>query len=229
MGGRGAAIDWASHLDALLTGELYLADRRYTSGSKRRKELVMQPNRIPLTAMVIAALAGALTGPAGAQEELDTLPRLVERNLGGPRFGLTYVGIKDELRPYLRDGEFHRIVSQFGWHFESQITTEGGGPQFVIQFVAMVAGVEHGEFLPNATLAMGVRLPSGFEAGVGPNLQLTEPVSSALVIAVGKSLNYGGVSIPLNLVYAINPNGNRFSVIVGYAIQRSRSRRVGKR
>ncbi len=83
--------------------------------------------------------------------------------MSGPRFGLTYVGIKKDLRKHLAPGEFHRVISQFGWHFEYQITPEvRGGPQFVIQFVPMVAGVEHGSFIPNATLAVGIRLPSGF-------------------------------------------------------------------
>ena len=190
----------------------------------------MQPTRI----FSIAAAITILAGPAAARQTSDTLPRLVERNLSGPRFGLTYVGIKDELKERLPPGEFHRVISQFGWHFEHQITPEGGGPQFVIQFVPMVAGVEHGFFIPNATLAVGIRLPSGFEAGIGPNIQLPKnlargSVTSALLVAVGKSFHFGEVSIPMNVAYAINPNGNRVSFILGYAIQRTRSRRIGRR
>ena len=190
----------------------------------------MQPSRI----FSIAAAITTLAGPAAARQTSDTLPRLVERNLSGPRFGLTYVGIKDELKERLPPGEFHRVISQFGWHFEHQITPEGGGPQFVIQFVPMVAGVEHGFFIPNATLAVGIRLPSGFEAGIGPNIQLPKnlargSVTSALLVAVGKSFHFGGVSIPMNVAYAINPNGNRVSFVLGYAIQRTRSRRIGRR
>ena len=196
----------------------------------------MQRKHIALAASIITSLAGGFATSAAAQEYLDTLPRLVERNLSGPRFGLTYVGIKEELKQYLRPGQFHRIVSQFGWHFEHQITPEGGGPQFVIQFVPMASGVEHGEFIPHMTLAVGIRLPSGFEAGIGPNIQLPKNLAldesnfnSALVVALGKSFDYGGVSIPMNIVYAINPNGNRVSFILGYAIQRTRSRRIGTR
>lgn len=191
----------------------------------------MQPSRI----FSIAAAIIALAGPAAAQNTWDTLPRLVERNMSGPRFGLTYVMIKEELKELLPPGEFHRVISQFGWHFEHQITPEGGGPQFIIQFVPMVAGVEHGFFIPNATLAVGIRLPSGFEAGMGPNIQLPKNLdiegrmTSALLVAVGKTFHYGGVSVPLNIAYAINPNGNRVSFILGYAIQRTRSRRIGRR
>ena len=185
----------------------------------------------------IAAAITTLAGPAAAQQTLDTLPLLVERNMSGPRFGLTYVWIKEELRELLPPGEFHPVISQFGWHFEHQITPHGGGPQFLIQFVPMVAGVEHGMFIPNATLALGIRLPDGFEAGIGPNLQFPKnleferggEVTSALVVAVGKTFSYGGVNIPFDIVYAINPNGNRLSFVLGYAIQRTRSRRVGRR
>ena len=185
----------------------------------------------------IAAAITIFAGPAAAQRTLDTLPILVERNMSGPRFGLTYVWIKEELRERLPPGEFHHVISQFGWHFEHQITPEGGGPQFVIQFVPMVAGVEHGMFIPNATLAVGIRLPGGFETGIGPNIQfpknlefdLGRGVTSALVLAVGKTFDYGGVSIPFDIVYAINPKGNRLSFIMGYAIQRTRSRRIGRR
>lgn len=189
----------------------------------------MQPSRI----FSIAAAIIALAGPAAAQYTSDTLPRLVERNLSGPRFGLTYVGIKPELKEFLGD-EYHPLISQFGWHFEHQIRPEGGGPQFIIQVVPMVAGVEHGYFIPNATLAVGIRLPSGFEAGMGPNIQFPKNlergrVTSALVVAVGKSFHYGGVSVPVNIAYAINPTGNRVSLVLGYSIQRNRSRTIGTR
>jgi len=66
---------------------------------------------------------------------------------------------------------------------------------------------------------MGVRLPSGIEFGMGPNgLYDGEDVNSSLVLALGKNFNYSGVSIPINLVFATNPDSNRFSVIFGYAI-----------
>ncbi len=191
----------------------------------------MQSSRI----FSIAAAITILAGPAAAQQTSDSLPRLVERNLSGPRFGITYVGIKKELREHLAPGEFHRIISQFGWHFEYQIAPEGGGPQFILQAVPMVAGVEHGFFIPNVTFAVGIRLPSGFEAGIGPNIQLPKnlesggKVTSALLVAVGKTFDFGGVSIPINIAYAINPNGNRVSFVLGYAIQRTRSRRIGRR
>jgi len=57
-----------------------------------------------------------------------------------------------------------------------------------------------------------------------PNIFFSETLDdevearASLVMALGKSFNYGGVSIPLNLAYSTSPTGNRVSVIVGYAI-----------
>lgn len=147
-----------------------------------------------------------------------------ERNMGGPRLGVTYVMGSGELTKELDKNHIGHTLSQFGWHFEYQVIPDGGGPSFVIQFVPLVAGVEYGKLIPSGTLAMGVRLPEGIEFGLGPNaLVTTKGVKSALVMSIGKSFTYGGVSIPLNLVYATNPEGNRISFIFGYAIRKSGS------
>ncbi len=144
-----------------------------------------------------------------------------KRNLGGPRLGITYLPGNTELVDNLSDNDVGRTLSQFGWHFEYQVVPKGYGPSFVVEIVPLVAGVEYGKFIPSMTLAMGVRFPNGIEFGMGPNLLAgADNIYSALVFAVGKSINYGGVSIPLNLVYATNPSGNRVSFIFGYAISR---------
>lgn len=146
-----------------------------------------------------------------------------ERNFGGPRLGVTLVPGNTTLATEMNKKDIGRMLSQFGWHFEYQVVPDGGGPSFVIQFVPLVGGVEYGTLIPSATLAMGVRLPGGVEFGLGPNAIITPTkVSSALVMSVGQSFNYGGVNIPLNLVFATNPNGNRFSVVFGYAIQKAK-------
>ncbi|MBI3112657.1 MAG: hypothetical protein HYZ01_13910 [Ignavibacteriales bacterium] len=145
-----------------------------------------------------------------------------ERNLGGPRLGVTYIPGNGELVQNLKDHNIGTVISQFGWHFEYQIIPEGGGPSFVIQGVPFLGGVEYGKVIPSLTLAMGIRLPGGYEFGMGPNVIAggKKGVSSSLIMSVGKSFNYGGVSIPLNLAFATSPIGNRVSFIFGYAIAR---------
>ncbi len=177
------------------------------------------------TILTLSALVLILSAGSPAAAEYPTEPvAFEERGLSGPRFGMTYVTGDGELYKTLEREGMGRTLSQFGWHFEHQVIPEGGGPQFVVEFVPMIAGVEYGKFIPSGTLAMGVRLPSGVEFGMGPNLILTkddydEPeVNTALVMALGKSFGYGGVSVPINLAYATNPDGNRISLIIGYAI-----------
>jgi hypothetical protein len=176
------------------------------------------------TSIVVAFVLLALSSGLLKSQTRDAVDDILfgERNLGGPRLGVTYVAGSGKLSQTLEKNHIGRTLSQFGWHFEYQVIPDGGGPSFVIQFVPLVAGVEYGKLIPSATLAMGVRLPEGIEFGLGPNALITdEGVKSALVMTVGKSFTYGGVSIPLNLVYATNPEGNRFSVIFGYAIRKS--------
>ncbi len=175
---------------------------------------------IPIAALIIAALCTnmAVSQTKNAADEV----LFGERNLGGPRLGVTYITGNGELSQSLGRNGIGRTLSQFGWHFEYQVIPDGGGPSFVIQLVPLVAGVEYGKFIPSATLAMGVRLPEGIEFGLGPNALVTdEGLKSALVMTVGKSFKYGGVSIPVNFVYATNPGGNRFSIIFGYAIKKA--------
>jgi len=146
------------------------------------------------------------------------------RNMGGPRFGMTYVPGNDQLATELEYHGMGRTISQFGWHFEHQVVPAGGGPRFLIEFVPMLAGVEYSKVIPNFTLAMGLRSPGGWEFGLGPNLVFSKTTTdevearTALLLAVGKSFNYGGVSIPVNLAYATSPTGKRISVIFGYAM-----------
>ncbi len=157
-------------------------------------------------------------------KEIEVPVTFDRRNLSGPRFGMTYVGGNGELFQELDRQDIGRVVSQFGWHFERQIIPDGGGPQFVVQFVPMIAAVEYGKFVPGATLAMGIRMPRGWEFGMGPNIVATKnefdnaKARTSLVVAMGKSLNYGGVSIPINLAVSTAPEGNRYSLIFGYAI-----------
>ncbi len=171
------------------------------------------------SAGVLAALLAASTTLAQPMPSPQPVS-LAARNLGGPRLGITYVPQHGELAEELKDRGIGPCISQFGWHFEYQVIPEGGGPCFVVQFVPLIAGVEYGRLIPSASLPLGVRLPDGIEFGLGPNVLVGGKlgITTSLVTSIGKSFNYGGVSIPLNLVFATNPQGNRFSIIFGYSI-----------
>ncbi|MEI7906771.1 MAG: hypothetical protein WCI84_05380 [Bacteroidota bacterium] len=176
-----------------------------------------------VTSLLVCIIAMA-NSPLSAQESsLMNQIVLGEKNFGGPRLGVTLVPGETVLSAEMKKKNIGRMLSQFGWHFEYQVVPDGGGPSFVIQFVPLVGGVEYGTLIPSGTLAMGVRLPGGIEFGLGPNAIVTPTkITSALVMSVGQNFNYGGVNIPLNFVFATNPNGNRFSIVFGYAIQRAK-------
>ncbi len=153
-------------------------------------------------------------------QTIDEPLKLKEKNLSGPRLGITYVSGDGEAYQSLKDNNMGRFISQFGWHFEYQVSPKVfEGPAFVVQYIPLIGGVEYGKFVPSQTLAFGIRFPNGIEFGMGPNLVITDRgVTSSLVLAGGKSFDYGGVSIPLNLAYAISPKGNRVSFVFGYAL-----------
>jgi hypothetical protein len=173
---------------------------------------------IALSLMIVCSQPAAAVAQSMSQDDVT----FAQRNLGGPRLGITYVSGNGNLHQELRNKEMGSTLSQFGWKFEYQVVPDGGGPSFVVQFVPLVAGVEYGTLIPSASLALGVRMPNGIEFGLGPNMMANgaQGMSTALVVAVGKSFNYGGVSIPLDFVYATNPEGNRLSIIFGYAIRK---------
>ena len=158
----------------------------------------------------------------------DEIPTFSQRNLSGPRLGVTFVAGGHEMKNRMKEKNIGNVVSQFGWHFEYQVVPETYGPSFVVELVPLISAVEYGILIPSASLVMGIRFPNGIEFGLGPNVLVSgdekKPMYTALVVAVGKSFNFGGVSIPLNLVCVTSPEGNRFSLIFGYAITKSVSR-----
>lgn len=169
----------------------------------------------PVVAQTMGATADELDGPVEFRR-LD---------MSGPRFGMTWVPGNTELVQDLRAEGMEPVLSQFGWHFERRVTPRGGGPEFVIESIPLVAGVEYGKLFPSFTLAMGVRFPQGWEFGIGPNVMVTgldnsTDLRTSLVTAAGYSFRYSGVSLPVNLAFTTNPEGNRVTLMFGYAIRR---------
>ena len=172
--------------------------------------------------MVFAAAALTLTAiladTAGAQEPQTQSVSFSTRNLSGPRLGFTVVPGNTALGQKLDENNISRIMSQFGWHFEKRVVANADGPAFVIEFLPLVGAVEYGKPIVSLNLAFGIRLPDGYEFGVGPNLLFGKEVYSGLLIAAGKTLDVSGVSIPLNLAWVTSPGGARVAFMVGYAI-----------
>jgi hypothetical protein len=163
-------------------------------------------------ALVVCGLA------LSARDAVAQRPSLTRRSMEGPRLGATYI-TGSRARETLRAHGLGSIMSQFGWHFEQQVSPTGGnGPVFVIEEVLLVGAVEQQKLVPSFTVLFGMRMPSGIEFGLGPNLSA---VGTALAVGVGKNLRYGDVSLPINLAVVGSPGALRTTVLVGYAIQSS--------
>ena len=182
-----------------------------------------------MKARTVIALAGLLyclfphpsSAQPGGQLQTATEPEEVlfsKRSLGGPRLGFTVVPGNSELGRRLEEEGLSRVISQFGWHFEHRVIASGNGPAFVIEFIPLIGGVEYGKPIGSLSLMFGIRMPNGYEFGVGPNVLVASSARSGLVIAGGKTFDVQGVSIPINLAYATSPAGSRIAFIVGYAI-----------
>jgi hypothetical protein len=155
---------------------------------------------------------------------LEPQPVFVERDLSGPRVGFTIAAGDGETETSLRRRGIGRMISQFGWHFEHQIRPLGGGPQLVTEMIPLFGGVEYGRIIPSLTFALGLRTAEGFEFGMGPSFTATtgtSPSMVGLVLAAGKTIDYGGVCVPMNLAVSVNPNGSRITLAAGYAIHQA--------
>lgn len=175
-------------------------------------------------AMNIVAVDSLPAQPAPAVRPMVDEPvEFTERDMSGPRLGFMVATSDGDLSRRLEKNGMGRMVSLFGWHFEHRITPLAGGPQFLTEWIPLFGGVEYGKFLPSMTMALGMRLPNGYEFGMGPSFAASgssSGVSTGLVLSGGKTLDYGGVNLPINLAVSLNQKGTVMSLTAGYAIRR---------
>ena len=136
---------------------------------------------------------------------------MIQYDLSGPRIGLTV----------MPDGAPR---SQFGWHSENQAAPGSRGPWFLVERIVLIGGVEKSEFIPTGTLVFGVRTPDGFEFGIGPSISFgPTAVTTAVVVAAGQTVRYGGIHVPVNMAVAMSQReqvtGVRVTLITGWAIK----------
>ncbi|MFT4903408.1 MAG: hypothetical protein ACI84S_001115 [Thalassomonas sp.] len=167
------------------------------------------------------------------------------QQLAGPRIGMTlitagstadffhkgfdYVQYENEY-----EGAEHKLgetgsafTTQYGWQWESRFADGGGEVVGIVEWIALVAGMEQGKFLPSLTSVIGARTANGIEVGVGPSLSLT---GVGMVFAIGKNFRSGSLNMPVNLVFMPGKNidsningedytyssGARISLMVGF-------------
>ena len=160
------------------------------------------------------------------------------QQLAGPRIGITYITassaadflhkgfnyVADEEQKLGETGE--AFTTQYGWQWESRFADGGGDVVGIVEWIALVSGMEKGRFAPSLTSVVGARTSNGFEVGVGPSLSLG---GVGMVFAIGKNFQSGSLNMPVNLVfmpgkdvdsdkfggYTYN-SGARISLMVGF-------------
>lgn len=179
--------------------------------------MISRSSRVLACAIVAAASLVDLARQASAQPSLETVPAsattfdtaetVIQHDLTGPRLGVTF----------LPSG---LVRSQFGWHFENQVSSVAG-PTFVVEKVLLVGGIEDDAIFPSFTLVFGLRSREGYEFGLGPSAGIgPDGFSTAIVLAAGQSFRFGGIRMPVNLAVALDKEGeNRVSLVTGWAIR----------
>ena len=133
--------------------------------------------------------------------------------LAGPRVGVTMItsgSLASIIRgdvPFFSDdvskewtgstGKYGAAISQYGWQWESRFA-DGGDITGVVEWIALVGGMEKGMFLPSASSMLGLRTAKGIEFAVGPNLSLG---GIAMVFGAGYNFKFGKLNVPVNIAY----------------------------
>ena len=148
------------------------------------------------------------------------------QQLAGPRIGLTLItqgSTADFLHKgfdYVDEGDNKlgetgsAFTTQYGWQWESRFADGGGDVVGIVEWVALVCGMEQGKFLPSVSSVIGARTSNGLEFGVGPNLSLS---GIGMLFAVGHNFKSGNLNIPVNLVVmpGKNVDGSWYNEIDG--------------
>ena len=169
-----------------------------------------------MRAAVLTMFVLSVALPVAAQTEnvITPPPPVKSVNLSGPRFGFTSLsqGVLDKLREE-HDINIRSGISQFGWQFEKQFYSKGGGVAAVNEFVVLLGGLDQGEALPSLTWLVGLRSPTGLEFGIGPNIT---PVGVALALAGGVTFRSGSLNVPVTFAVVPSDVGTRVSMLTGF-------------
>ena len=133
--------------------------------------------------------------------------------MSGPRLGFTYLspGITDMAAE--EDIEIDPVITQFGWQFEEKFLTTSSGPEGVTALIPLIGATEQNLFLPSLTWLIGLRMPSGYEFAMGPNLSVG---GSGMAFTVGHTSKLGELFMPKNLSVVVSKEGFKFSFLFGF-------------
>jgi len=176
------------------------------------------------------------------------------QQLAGPRIGMTLITAGSTADFFHKGSDYveykhaykdathklgetgYALTTQYGWQWESRFADGGGDVVGIVEWIALVSGMEQGMFLPSFTSVIGARTANGLEFGVGPNLSIVPLLfgktdqAVGMVFAIGKNFQSGSLNMPVNLVFMPGKNidgningedytyssGARISLMVGF-------------
>ena len=171
--------------------------------------------------------------------------------LAGPRVGVTMITpgylaslVRGDM-PFFSDevreewigstGKYGAAISQYGWQWESRFA-DGGDITGIVEWIALVGGMENGMLLPSVSSMVGLRNSKGIEFTLGPELSLG---GIAMLIGAGYNFKFGELNVPVSITYVpsqnrtyypslsnsifnpiTHPTGGRISVMLGFNLSK---------
>lgn len=173
-----------------------------------------------LTVLFFSVLSSAQSAPSNGVLTVSETSSV--DHMAGPRFGFTYVSEgstaqylnrvhqMDSLE-YLESGALpFTYTTQYGWQWETRFADTGGPVVGLVEWVALIGGMEKGMFLPSFSSLVGIRSESGFEFATGPSLSAS---GLSFIFALGYNYKKGDLNLPINIALVPDKQGPRNSLM----------------
>ena len=147
----------------------------------------------------------------------------------GPRVGVSCVAAKrDDFNSSVQDlfpgdRKYFPLFSQIGISSEQLIRLGKTRNHFAFQELILVGGLEQNIALPDVSVLLGFKTHFGLELGLGPDVGIRSSggelrFSLALALAVGWTLRFKGISVPITFIAVPTPADvmPRFSLLTGF-------------
>jgi len=141
-------------------------------------------------------------------------------SLAGPRLGFAFItaspssglinGYLDldemgDLPADYTDNIKGAFTTLYGWQWESRFA-DGGDVTGIVEWIALIGGMESGLFLPSISSMVGARTSKGLEFAMGPNLSLG---GIAMVFGAGYNFRSGKLNMPVNIGFVPGRNNTQ--------------------
>jgi hypothetical protein len=158
-----------------------------------------------------------------------TTPTIEPLRLDGPRMGVVFSPVANyemlyEISNfYGEDNKVPELLSTIGWQFEWRYFAGPDGSAGLLELIPMFTGLDAGLVIPTVNVVTGYRTASGFEFGLGPNIN---PFGTGMVFAVGHNFHTDYVNFPINMAFIRGRETLRVALTVGFNIRSKERQQV---